>query len=57
MLDCYIIDRIRREKEISREQESLVPLKIHVPENHSEPPKAERKEESERGSSDIDFML
>ena len=57
MLDCYIIDRIRREKEISREQESLVPLKIHVPDNHSEPPKADRKDDSERGSSDIDFML
>ena len=57
MLDCYIIDRIRREREIDRERESLVPLKIHVPENQPEPPKADRTEERERGSSDIDFLL
>ena len=57
MLDSYIIDRIRREKEISREQESLVPLKIHVPDSLPKRPKAERQDEGERGSSDIDFML
>ena len=39
MLDSYIIDRIRREKEMNREQEALVPLRIHVPDDRAEPPR------------------
>ena len=57
MLDSYIIDRIRREREINREQEAMVPLRIHVPENRSEPPEVDRKDDRERGSTDIDFQL
>ena len=57
MLDSYIIDRIRREKEIIREQEALVPLRIHVPDERTEPPKADRTEKSDRGSAEIDFQL
>ena len=57
MLDSYIIDRIRREREIGREQEAMVPLRIHVPENRSELPKVDRKDDRERGSTDIDFQL
>ena len=57
VLDSYIISRIRRERELNRERESLVPLKIYVPENHPEPPKVDRKEDTDRGSSEIDFQL
>ena len=57
MLDSYIIDRIRREKEMNREQEALVPLRIHVPDGRAEPPKADRTEKPDRGSADIDFQL
>lgn len=57
MLDSYIIDRIRREKEMNREQEALVPLRIHVPDERTDPPKADRSDKSDRGSTDIDFQL
>jgi hypothetical protein len=57
MLDCYIIDRIKREKEIDRERDSLVPLKIHVPENPVDNPTSERPDERKRGISDIDYQL
>lgn len=57
MLDSYIIDRIRREREINREQGVMVPLRIRVPEDRPETPPADRKEERERGSTDIDFLL
>ena len=57
MLDNYIISRIRRERELNRERESMVPLKIHVPETRPEPPKQDQVEEQERGSTEIDFQL
>ena len=61
MLDAYIIERIRRERERESERDgALVPLRIEVPEipEDIQPPAAKRKEEDEdRGSVVIDFNL
>ena len=56
MLDAYIVDRIRREKE--REQKSsYVPL--HIEKQPPSPPRERReeREESDRGSVIIDFHM
>jgi len=58
MLDAYIIDRIRREREEQDRRQSRVPL-------HIEPPPPPRRDEapdhgehdSDRGSTVIDFHL
>jgi hypothetical protein len=55
MLDAYIIDRIRREKEIEREGD-FVPLRIEI-EPEPAPPPPEGKGEADRGSVVIDFNL
>ena len=57
MLDSYIIDRIKRERQDIREHEKMVPLRIHVPETVPDLPKKEREEPTERGNSEIDFQL
>lgn len=64
MLDAYIIDRIRRERDREREEGSFVPLRIEPPPPFpprtapAEPPPAdERDQENERGSVIIDFSL
>ena len=58
MLDAYIIDRIRKEREAREQQDRRIPLYI---ENHVErPPEDQRekpKEEGERGSVIIDFQV
>ena len=57
MLDAYIIERIRRERE---ERESpFIPLRIDVP---REPPRDDgrdevQRDEEERGSVVIDFSI
>jgi hypothetical protein len=59
MLDAYIIDRIRRERDREREEGSLIPLRIEPP--PISPPRAspaeERQPSSDRGSVVIDFTL
>lgn len=58
MLDAYIIDRIRRERERGRRDGAQVPLHIEPPRPDPEDPRRpERKEEPERGSVIIDFHL
>ena len=58
MLDAYIIDRIRREREAEREDGTLVPLHIEVP--RPLPPVTEetnQEGDTDRGSTVIDFNL
>ena len=59
MLDAYIVDRIRREREADQGKGSFIPLYIEVPRervpmSHEE---CEREEAEERGSAVIDFNL
>lgn len=61
MLDAYIIERIRRERERESERDgALVPLRIEVPDIPEDalPPAAKKQEQDEdRGSTVIDFNL
>jgi hypothetical protein len=60
MLDAYIIDRIRRERQAERERGTLVPLRIEQPRRDPPPPApegAQPPDEQERGSIVIDFQL
>lgn len=57
MLDAYIIDRIRRERDRVREHDDRIPLHIEPP---RAPPRDEDRredEEQKRGSTVIDFRL
>ena len=60
MLDAYIIDRIRREREKESRDGALIPLHIETP---RPPPGAEHRGENEddhapeRGSVIIDFQV
>lgn len=57
MLDAYIIERIRRERERSR-KEPFVPL--HIEDTRRRPAPDERQDDSQepkRGSVVIDFQL
>jgi hypothetical protein len=58
MLDAYIIDRIRRERDRERERDGgFIPLHIEIPPPPAIPPREEREEESDRGSVIIDFQV
>jgi len=58
MLDAYIIDRIREEREKESRDGSLIPLHIEIPRPpRPERPAEDRDDKSERGSSVIDFQL
>jgi hypothetical protein len=63
VLDAYIIDRIRRERDRDREEGAFVPLRIEPPGPRSphtapaEAPRDERDDENERGSVVVDFTL
>ncbi len=58
MLDAYIIDRIRREREEERRDGALVPLHIEVPRPvDSDREREKRVDDHERGSVVIDFQL
>ncbi|MEQ1505079.1 MAG: hypothetical protein ABMB14_22790 [Myxococcota bacterium] len=57
MLDAYIIDRIRSERERARQRER-VPLHIEPP--RIPPPNEDRREDDEkreRGTVEIDFQV
>lgn len=56
MLDAYIIERIRKEKEAERERGALIPLTIRVPQNTPETAE-ERDKDEEVGSTVIDYKL
>jgi hypothetical protein len=56
MLDAYIIERIRREKEAERERGGLIPLNIRVPQ-HTPETLDERDKDEERGSEVVDYRL
>lgn len=56
MLDAFIIDRIRREREAQREQG--LPLQIEVPAHEAEPgPQRPLESEAERGIIEVDFSI
>lgn len=57
MLDAYIIDRIRRERE--PQQDGRVPLHIHIPEPEPVRPRSEERDQSERdrGVEIVDYRL
>jgi hypothetical protein len=58
MLDAYIIDRIRQEREAEHENGSFVPLRIEVPrEPTARDDDAAPEPCQERGSIVIDFNL
>jgi hypothetical protein len=56
MLDAYIIERIRRERERAQQDGAFVPLHIerHPP---TDPRRPDEKQEPERGSTVIDFSV
>lgn len=61
MLDGYIIDRIRREREQQRERERNRPT-LHIErtppwKDAPEPPDAPAQDRRDRGSVHIDFQL
>lgn len=55
MLDAYIIERIRREREAERSEGAFIPLRIEPP--RPPPPRPVPREENDRGSTIIDFNL
>lgn len=59
MLDSYIIDRIRKEREKERRQTSYIPLRIDRTMERPEPPTStgRKEEENPRGSVIIDFDI
>lgn len=58
MLDAYIIDRIRRERDRARRDGAQVPLHIEPPRPDRRPPvDGEAEEKPERGSVIIDFHV
>lgn len=59
MLDAYIIDRIRRERERARRDGAQVPLYIEPPRPDRRPPADDEPEveKPERGSVVIDFHV
>lgn len=57
MLDAYIIERIRRERDTERQRGAVIPLHIEVPRRQPEAKEDQREEEEERGSVVIDYQL
>ncbi|MBN2801231.1 MAG: hypothetical protein JXX28_18975 [Deltaproteobacteria bacterium] len=57
MLDVYIIDRIRREREQRESDGAFIPLHIEVPLERQVERSPELPTEPERGSAVIDFQL
>lgn len=60
MLDAYIIDRIRREREQSEQRDARLPLPLEdrpYPEPPRQTPDHDDKPTEERGSVVIDFQL
>jgi len=58
MLDAYIIDRIRRERERARRDGAQLPLHIEPPRPDRRPAADEKPEDRpERGSVVIDFHV
>ncbi len=61
MLDAYIVERIRRERERESERDgAFIPLRIEVPDVKEDAPVPvvkKKEEEEDRGSVVIDFNL
>ena len=58
MLDAYIINRIRREREAERDRSTLIPLRIHVPDQRPAPhQEKERKRDDVDDPTVVDFQL
>ncbi len=57
MLDAYIIDRIRRERELEQREGAFIPLHIEVPQPPPLQPAEEVEREPERGAIIIDFLV
>lgn len=57
MLDAYIIDRIRREREQRDSEDARIPLHIEVPPELPPDIRPEMPRDSERGSVEIDLAF
>jgi len=57
MLDAYIIERIRRERDTDRQRGAVIPLHIEVPRRQPEAREDQREEEDDRGSAVVDYQL
>lgn len=57
MLDAYIIERIRRERDSDRQRGSLIPLHIEVPRERPEAADERRDDDKDRGSDVVDYQL
>lgn len=61
MLDAYIIDRLRREREQREQQDRRLPLYIPPPEphdpRHDRQGRDEEPKDDERGVHEVDFTL
>jgi hypothetical protein len=56
MLDLYIIDRIRQERERAKREGNRIPLRIERPEPPPPTAQTEEEEEQKRGAIVIDFL-
>lgn len=58
MLDAYIIERIRRERDTDRQRGAVVPLHIEVPRPTPESADESRDDrKDDRGSTVVDYQL
>ena len=57
MLDAFIIERIRREREQERRENDFVPLRIEPPPTPRDAPATREESPEERGSVVIDFSI
>lgn len=57
MLDAYIIERIRREREDERQRGAVIPLHIEVPRRSPEAREEQTDDEDDRGSAIVDYQL
>lgn len=57
MLDSYIIERIRREREQARQREAFHPLPLEAPRPPDRPRTREVDAPSDRGSVVVDFEI
>ena len=56
MLDVYIIERIREERERAKREENRIPLRIERPEPPPPTAQPEEEEEPKRGAIVIEFL-
>ena len=57
MLDAYIIERIRRERDNDRQRGAVIPLHIEVPRPTPDASDDKPEEDHDRGTVVVDYQL